>query len=251
MLHFHCVRFVLLAVSLVIAAGLRLGPVVAQAKDGPEKSASVEGNAKSDSSNVKPGDNKSGDQKPAEWVSLFDGKALGKWEPTKFGGQAEISIKDGAIMLPQGNDMTGVTWSGKEWPKMNYELALDAQRVDGTDFFCGLTFSVKDDPCSLILGGWGGSVVGLSSLDGLDAYNNDTTKIMSFKNGQWYQVKLRVTPKKIEAWIDNEKVVDADTSERKIGIRGEVDLSKPLGICTWQTSGAVKNIRYRMLPESK
>ncbi len=188
---------------------------------------------------------------PGEWISLFDGKTLGNWKPTEFGGQAEITIENGVITLPQGNDMTGITWSGQEWPKMNYELALQAQRVDGSDFFCGLTFAVNDDPCSLILGGWGGSVVGLSNLDGLDAYNNDTTKIVSFKKGEWYKIKLRVTPNKITAWIDGEQVVDADTTDRKIGIRSEVELSKPMGISTWQTTGAVRDLRYRLLPEVK
>ncbi|HZZ70961.1 MAG TPA: DUF1080 domain-containing protein [Pirellulales bacterium] len=185
------------------------------------------------------------------WTSLFDGKTLGKWKPTEFGGQGEVTIKDGAIYLATGNDLTGITWSGKDWPKMNYEISLDAQRVDGTDFFCGLTFAVNQDPCSLIVGGWGGTVVGISSLDGLDAYNNNTTKIVSFKKGQWYHIRLRVTPKQLEAWIDNDKVVDADTTDKKIGIRGEVDASKPLGIATWQTTGAVKNIRFRQLPEEK
>src|SRR5205814_9267745 len=92
------------------------------------------------------------DKEAAEWVSLFDGKTLGKWKPTEFGGQGEIAVKDGAIMIPTGNDMSGVTWSGKEWPKMNYEIALEAQRVDGSDFICGLTFAVRNDPCRLVLG---------------------------------------------------------------------------------------------------
>ena len=189
------------------------------------------------------------DKKDAvEWVSLFDGKTLGKWKSTEFGGQGEVAVKDGAIVLPTGSDMSGITWTGKEWPKMNYEIALEAQRVDGSDFFCGLTFAVGDDPCTLILGGWGGTVVGLSNLDGLDAVNNDTTKFVTFKKGQWYKIKVRVTPKNISAWIDDDKTVDADIEGKKIGVRSEVELSKPLGISTWQTTGAVRNIRYRQLP---
>jgi hypothetical protein len=48
----------------------------------------------------------------------------------------------------------------------------------------------------------------LSSIDGEDAANNETTKIMGFDKGRWYRIRLRVTPAKIEAWIDTEKVVD-------------------------------------------
>ncbi len=64
-------------------------------------------------------------------------------------------------------------------------------------------FPVKKSHCSLVLGGWGGSLTGLSSLDGFDASENETTNVMDFKEGQWYKIRLRVTEKKIEAWIDD------------------------------------------------
>ena len=38
---------------------------------------------------------------------------------------------------------------------MDYELRLEAKRVEGGDFFCGLTFPVGKEYCTLILGGWG------------------------------------------------------------------------------------------------
>lgn len=60
-------------------------------------------------------------------------------------------------------------------PVMNYELSLEAMRVDGSDFFCGLTFPVGSNFCSFIVGGWGGGVVGLSSLNSEDASQNETT----------------------------------------------------------------------------
>ena len=58
--------------------------------------------------------------------------------------------------------MTGITWTN-EVPTNNYEISLEAMRVEGSDFFCALTFPVGNDPCSFIVGGWGGGVVGLSS----------------------------------------------------------------------------------------
>ncbi|MGB2807027.1 MAG: DUF1080 domain-containing protein [Sedimentisphaerales bacterium] len=181
-------------------------------------------------------------------TSLFDGKNLGLWNITDFGGQGDVYVKDGSIIMEMGNDMTGITWAGPV-VKMNYEITLDAKRVTGSDFFCGLTFPVGENPCSLVLGGWGGEVCGLSNLDYYDAANNETTRIIQFEQGKWYHVRLRVTPDKIEAWLDDEKLVDVVTTDRKIDIRPEMDLVKPLGIATWQTAGAVRNIRVKTLTD--
>jgi len=179
-------------------------------------------------------------------TSLFDGRTLGQWKVTEFGGQGDVSVKDGTITLEMGNDLTGINWAGP-LVRMNYEITLEAMRVEGSDFFCGLTFPVGSNPCSLILGGWGGTVCGLSNIDYCDAADNETTRVISFENGRWYRVRLRVTPDKIEAWLDDEKLVDVVTTGRKISIRSEVDLSQPLGIATWRTKGAVRNIRLRRL----
>ncbi len=190
-------------------------------------------------------------EKPKEepgWVSLFDGKTLTGWKSTEFGGEGEVKVEDGAIVMDLGQDMTGITWTGKAAiPKMNYEIAWEGRRVDGSDFFGGLTFPVNDAYCSFIAGGWGGGVVGLSSIDGFDASENSTTKYMEFKTGQWYKMRVRVTPERIQTWIDDKQIIDQDIKDRKISIRGEVDLSKPLGFSTWNTKGALRNIRLRKL----
>ena len=189
-------------------------------------------------------------QTPAE-IGLFDGKTLGQWKITEFGGQGKVYIKDGGIYLEQGNDMTGITWAGP-LVRMNYEITLEAMRVSGSDFFCGLTFPVNENCCSLILGGWGGSLCGLSNIDYYDAANNETTRFVSFENGKWYHVRLRVIPNHIQAWLQEEgqePLVDIDITGRKIDTRAEVDLSQPLGIATWQTAGAVRNINLRKLEE--
>ncbi len=183
-----------------------------------------------------------------EPISLFDGQTLGQWKSTDFGGQGDVYVKDGAIYLEMGNYMTGITWSGPVI-RMNYEITLEAMRVQGNDFFCALTFPVADKPCTLVLGGWGGSICGLSSIDYFDASENQTTRVIHFEKGKWYFVRLRVVPNRIQAWLDGEELVDFDTTDHKIGIRVEVDLSQPLGIATWMTAGAVRNIKLRELPE--
>jgi hypothetical protein len=187
-------------------------------------------------------------QTPTE-MSLFDGKTLGYWKLTDFGGQGKVYVKDGSIYLEQGNDMTGITWAGP-LVRMNYEITLEVMRVSGSDFFCGLTFPVNENCCSLILGGWGGSLCGLSNIDYYDAANNETTRFVSFENGKWYHVRLRVIPNRIQAWLQEEgeePLVDMDITGRKIDTRAEMDLCHPMGIATWQTAGAVRNIKLRKL----
>ncbi len=184
--------------------------------------------------------------------SLFDGKTLGNWKITDFGGQGDVHVKDGAIHLDVGSDMTGITWGAPLPFKTDYEITLEAMRVDGSDFFCGLTFPVGEKFCSLVLGGWGGTLCGLSNIDYYDAANNETTRIVSFENGKWYHVRLHVRPNRIQAWLEEEgedPLVDMDITDRKIDTRAEMDLCQPMGVATWQTSGAVRNFHMRKLPD--
>ena len=185
-----------------------------------------------------------------KWISLFDGKSLKGWEITKFGGEGDVEVKEGHLILGLGSNLTGIH-TRRKLPKINYEVELEAMRVDGSDFFCGLTFPVKKDHCSLILGGWGGGVCGLSSINFQDASENETTTYRKFEKGKWYKIRLRVAEKEIQAWIGKELIVDQEITGKKISTRIEVELSKPFGFCTWQTTGALRNIRIRKLDEVK
>ena len=60
-------------------------------------------------------------------------------------------------------------------------------------------------------------------------------------------MRIRVSDAAIEAWIDDEKMVDQPRKDHKFGIRMECELCRPLGISTWCTTGAVRNIRVRAL----
>ena len=176
---------------------------------------------------------------------MFDGKTLTGWRLTDFAGAGEVQCQAGLIALNMGSPFTGINWTN-EFPKMNFEVALDAMRLNGSDFFCGLTVPVGDSFCSLIVGGWGGSLLGISSLDRMDASENETTKYMNFEKGKWYRIRLRITEKRIEGWIDAEKLVNVDTSDKKISVRpGDIELSKPFGIAAWQTTATLRGIKMR------
>jgi hypothetical protein len=183
----------------------------------------------------------------AGWKSLFDGKTLGAWKPAQFNGGGKVHIKDGAIVMEKGNQMTGITYQGGDFPKMDYEVALEGKKLQGDDFFCTTTFPVGDSFCSLVVGGWGGTTVGLSSIDFMDASTNETTKTKDFKHDQWYRVRIQVTGGKIQAWIDDENMVDLKTEDKRISIRAECAPCKPFGVATWGTSGAVRNLQVRTL----
>ncbi|MCX5771517.1 MAG: DUF1080 domain-containing protein [Candidatus Hydrogenedentes bacterium] len=167
------------------------------------------------------------------------------WVESDFDGKGEVKIENGTAILGKGNDMTGIRWTGP-LAKMNYEISLEAKRVEGSDFFCGLTFPYGETPCSFIVGGWGGTVVGISSLDFQDAYNNETCQFKKFEPDKWYTIRVRVTPNWIQAWIDDDQLVKVKTTGRDIGIRSEVEKSRPLGVATWRTTGAIRNVNLNV-----
>jgi len=187
----------------------------------------------------------------AAWKSLFDGKSLAGWKSAGYIGGGKIQVKEGAVVLGKGERMTGVVYTRGDFPTMDYEVAVEGKKLAGDDFFCTTTFPVGKDFCSLVVGGWGGQVVGLSSLNHMDASENETATSQDFKKDQWYRVRIRVSKDRIQAWIDDKHMVDADTTDKKISIRFECDNCKPFGICTWDTVGAVRAIRVRPLTEAE
>jgi hypothetical protein len=177
---------------------------------------------------------------------IFNGRDLSGWEITNFGPQGPVNVSGGSIILGMGDGATGITYKNP-FPETNYEVTLEAKRVGGNDFFCGMTFPVGKDPCSLIVGGWGGTLVGLSCINGYDASENETKTLQNLSNDKWYNIRLRVTDDSIKAWIDSTRVVDFAIGTSKISIRPEVNLSRPFGIASWFTTSALRNIRLRMI----
>jgi hypothetical protein len=182
----------------------------------------------------------------APWTDLFDGAQLGKFVVTDFGGQGEVAVRDGAIELGFGSPLTGITWNG-EVPTGAYELEVAAARVDGGDFFAGITFPVGDSHLTLVLGGWGGSLCGLSSLDGNDAAHNDTRTHRQFAPGRDHTARIVVTADRVQTFLDGEPLCHAERSQHRLGLRPEVLLSRPLGISSFATCSRIRSVRWRPL----
>jgi hypothetical protein len=188
--------------------------------------------------------------KEKDWKDLFDGTTLKGWEKADYVRSGKVEVKDGVILLEKGNAMTGVTYTKGDFPTMDYEVTLDSKKIAGNDFFCTTTFPVGKSYCSLVVGGWGGKVVGLSSINQSDASENETRKDREFKTDQWYPVRIRVSQNRIECWIDGEKLVNLDSTDRRISTRLECNACQPFGICTYNTTAVVRGIKVRPLTEA-
>lgn len=183
---------------------------------------------------------------PSKWKSLLPAEGIEGWESSDFGSQGEVRRDGELLILETGHPLTGINYK-LAFPKENYELEFSAQRIEGNDFLCGLTFPVADEFCSFIGGGWGGGVVGLSSVDGYDAAENATSLYYTFENKRWYKFRLRVDPTNITGWINDKEVLQQERAGHKFSTRIEVYVSRPLGLCAFSSKVALRDLRYRKL----
>lgn len=189
------------------------------------------------------------------WKKMFDGETLHGWSVPVYGGDGDVSVKDGGLVIGQGAMMTGAKYENY-FPRIDYEIRFEAKRTAGSDFFAAVTFPVRDQCCTFINGGWGGGVVGLSCIDDMDASENETSDYFRFRDRVWYEFRLRVTGKRIDVWVtepvkDGKRkeshLIDLETAEKEISLRYETSLYKPLGFCTWSSEGVLRKIAYRKL----
>ncbi|NRB44540.1 MAG: DUF1080 domain-containing protein [Verrucomicrobiales bacterium] len=190
-------------------------------------------------------------------VSLFDGKTLKGWKLCNYAGLGEVKVspETGALRVTRGEILSGIridNFDKRKLPKVNYELSLEARRVEGEDFFCCLTFPYKKTHASFVLGGWGGSVCGISSIDFMDAMENSTMTVRDFDQGKWYKLRLLVTENRFQGFVEEKKIVNVGIKGRKIGMRfGEIEESVPLGLSTFRTTAEYKNISIRHLEDEE
>jgi hypothetical protein len=178
---------------------------------------------------------------------LFDGESLAGWKQTAFARTGEVKVEGGLISLAAGRPMTGITITRADLPRTNYELSYQAVRQSGSDFFAAATFPIGDSFLTFVNGGWGGSVTGLSSLDGADASENETTQTFHYRDKTWYTFRIRVTDRVIRCSIDGKEIVALPHEGRTLSTRIEVRRNQPLGFATYETSGALRKIEIRPL----
>lgn len=87
------------------------------------------------------------------WVEM---QTLGPSKWVAIDGAADLSWNDerGVMRIGVGTDLNGVRWTGP-MPTVPYVVELEARRMNGSDFLCGLTFPVRSgkECVSLIVGG--------------------------------------------------------------------------------------------------
>lgn len=183
------------------------------------------------------------------------GPPLGSlWQPAGIPDEGRVEVTPDRLVLHAGQPMTGARFTG-DWealglPWIRYALEFEARRVEGRDFFATCTFPVGSaDRCvSLVLGGWGGGLVGISSIDYFDASENSTRGELPFENGRWYRVRIEVRDDDLRAWIDDRPVVNTSIKGRHLSLRGgDIEHCAPLGFASWFTHGEVRGVRLERL----
>ncbi|HUT33353.1 MAG TPA: GDSL-type esterase/lipase family protein [Planctomycetota bacterium] len=117
-----------------------------------------------------------------------------------------VALDDGELVLGPGGPYSGVAWTG-EFPTMNYEVTLHAQRRAGRDL-CHVTFPVASALCTLRPRAW-------------DIF---------FESDRWYKIRLRVTEARVEAWLDGRKVADVPRAAAQVALPLAFEAMKPFGV---------------------
>lgn len=184
------------------------------------------------------------------WRLLSD-EFASSWKAAGIPDEGGTTIKEGEITLQAGQPMTGArfaAWETAKLPRSRYAIEFEAMRVDGNDFFGTVTFPVNDSHVSLIIGGWGGTLVGISSIDDMDASENNTRGNAHFKNNAWHKVRIEVREDDLRAWINDKLFVNVSTKGHKLGLRpGDIEKCIPFGFASHATQARVRGVIVRRL----
>ena len=179
----------------------------------------------------------------AEPLPLFNGKDLDGWKTGIFDDGGTVTVSNGVVQCGIGSPLNGIAYA-KTPPTMNYELSIDAMRTEGSDFFIALTIPVETNFCTVVIGGWGGGLCGISSVDYLDASENQWSENLNFQNNRWYNLRVRVTPGVLQVFLDKDLYkarVEYGESGRLSLRFGDIDRTKPLGLATYCTRALWRN----------
>lgn len=159
-----------------------------------------------------------------------------------FDRHGEVEVRPGHLAMAAGQPATGLGYRGPV-PRIDYRIEIEARRTEGSDFFCGMAFPILDQYASLIIGGWGGGVTGISNVDGMAAVENETTGYTPFENDRWYRIELRVTEALISASIDGGEILQVEVPDRRFSVWIEQEPLLPLGVSTWYSAGEIRKMQ--------
>lgn len=193
-------------------------------------------------------------EKPVSRWALLSPDHAAAWQAAGIPEQGQASVKEDQLTLGTGRPMTGAkftTWQSAGLPGTSYSISYEARRIEGNDIFGMVTFPVSshDSHATFVLGGWGGTVTGISSISYSDANENSTRGEQRFENHRWYHIRIEVRPEDLRAWVDGRIVVNASIKGKKVTLRpGDVDHCLPFGFATWNTTAEVRHIVIETLP---
>ena len=185
-------------------------------------------------------------------LPLFNGKDLTGWKvaPFRDGGAVSV-VSNGIVECGVGIPLSGIAYTNTP-PIMNYELSLEALRAEGSDFFVALTIPIVTNFCTVVIGGWGGSLCGISSVDYADASENQWAEGVRFENNRWYTLRVRVTPGVLQVFLDKDLYtarVEFESSSRFSLRSGDIDKTKPLGLATFRSRALWRNFTLTPITE--
>jgi hypothetical protein len=186
-------------------------------------------------------------------VQLFNGKDLSGWKVVEFDDAGKVEVlPDGAVSCTAGKPFSGIAYTN-EFPTMSYELKLEAMRVEGSDFFVALTLPIEESFCTVIIGGWGGMVCGISCFNYMSAAENQWTRGIALESNRWYTLRVRVMPNVMQVFLDD-KLYHARVEYEKssqFSLRGgsDIDKTKPLGLSSYDTHAKWRNFTLTKITE--
>lgn len=185
-----------------------------------------------------------------EW-HLLEAPHAALWKAAGMEEQGEAFVKDGEITTAIGAPMTGITFTGWQalgLPRDRYIIEYEAMRAEGVDFFGSITFPVRESGLTFILGGWGGGLTGVSSIDDLDASENMTRGHLDIQNGRWYRVRIELRDDDLTITIDGRPFVGVNLKGRHTALRyGEISKCQPLGFASYLTTARIRRLVVREL----
>lgn len=185
----------------------------------------------------------------AQSIALLGGELDANWQASGIPEEGPTEVKDGVLRIGEGQPMTGMQFTG-DWDKLSlpwidYSLTFEARRLAGQDFFATCTFPVgaRDRCVSLVVGGWGGGLVGISSIDHLDASENNTRGEIAFEQGTWYRFRIEVREDDLKVSVNAAPMVNTSIKGRHLSLRsGDIDRCVPLGFASWRTVGEIRSV---------